>query len=249
MPINQDSKRKSLVSDFSGHVYVCEIVLKDDDANVLSTVPCTAATFGPSHMKNLIHSDGIVVEAPLNLPELSSDPYGCSNTLNNATESPTENTRKIQLFHRGQCPFEHKASINRPDIAAIIMINNESDRLFLMAGSQSVQHVDAIDSTLTVLISEHDGSKVMELLRSFNTYDPRISALIRVYPHNHNLVTTSDETVNWPKLECREGHVQVQASGGWGVIAMRSNNNNMPFNSNDDKHWQIVVFPTKNGGV
>lgn len=195
------SQSSVLMADLRGNTFACRIeVIRyvklnpetaplDETEIVLARYPCAPALFGPTHMTDLLSTNGLVVEAVIEPPEIGNE-YGCSEfegeeglspeaahieveeegTSLDADSSGEDSCRAevVQVLHRGVCTFQDKAMAQKAFVnaKAVIIINTEDNELFVMSGGASKNDDNTIDETYpaTVLVTGTDGQDIIELI-------------------------------------------------------------------------------------
>ena len=135
-----------------------------DIAGKMLRYPCSTAMFGATEMSKLISRNNdkpLKVSGEVVLPIDPTNPFGCSKPVR-------PNTEKIILVRRGECSFERKIR-NYESAKAVIMLNNEPNHLFVMASSSPIEDLKDFE-TLSVLITEEDGRKLIESANNIRTY-------------------------------------------------------------------------------
>ena len=199
-------QRSVIMADLNGNSFACRIEVfhhvklnpetapLDYTEIVLARYPCAPALFGPTHITNLVSTNGLAVEAVIEPPEIGNAD-GCSKTGTNVIEgeegfspeaahleveeegarldadSDGENSCRaevVQVLHRGVCTFQTKAINQKASVnaKAVIMINTEDDELFVMSGGISESDDNTIDDIYpaTVLVTGADGQDIIELI-------------------------------------------------------------------------------------
>jgi mannosidase alpha-like ER degradation enhancer 2 len=90
-------QRSVVMADLKGNSFACRIEVLhyvklnpetaplDETEIVLARYPCAPALFGPTHMTELVSTNGLVVESVIEPPEIGNE-YGCSKTGTEVTE-------------------------------------------------------------------------------------------------------------------------------------------------------------------
>ena len=240
--IEEKFDRKVLVSDMQKKVYSCSVDVfqasgpmreKSNDSSgessnivyknkkVLGTFPCLPATYGPTELSTLNQNEGHAYEAILNAPD-ETDPFACEKLKTN--EVPNTKQTSIDLVERGVCNFRSKA-INlgaRNNAEAVIIINTEGGKLFVMAGPEE-DGVDYSNEPASVLITKEDGDEITRILNEKklkNGKKSQILARVNLHPQSQTIDPTNPD---WPHVITETDSVQVLASQGWGITAKKDN--------------------------
>ena len=230
------SNHVSIVSDLDdGPAFFCEILLNwtinsqgSKGSSSSSYFPCSAATFGPTGLKKLAESNGIEVEAELHAP-LESNNFGCKS------HAFSNNAQKIQIVHRGACTFQDKAITlsNQGNTSAMIVVNKNNEKLFVMASSGIVNKNGVHDDVVSVLVSKQDGEKLIEHVQRGGS---RTQALIRLRVQNPDFSRTKEASrPKWPVVVTTSNKVNLYSSTGWGIQAVR-------YPSREKQKWQIYIL-------
>ena len=240
--IEEKFDRKVIVSDMQKKVYSCSVEViqasgpmreKTNDSSgesnnivykhkkVLGTFPCLPATYGPTELKVLNRNEGEAYEAILNAPN-ETDPFGCEKSKTNDVPNTTQT--RIDLVERGVCNFRSKA-INlrtRNNAEAVIIINTEGGKLFVMAGPEE-EGVDYSNEPASVLITKEDGDEIIRIMnekKMKNGKKSQVLARVNLQPQSQTIDPTNPD---WPHVITETNSVQVLASQGWGINAKKDN--------------------------
>ncbi len=255
IPFKTGSHRSVIIADMNGHSFECKVEVKSrviDGGNdgdephfqAIKSFPCLPATFGPTAMESLLSfgDDGISHESMAQKPD-EDDPFGCEKDVHTNTnvlddESLETNlTPSIQLLRRGQCNFVEKSlyASKTKNAKAVVIVNNEERGMFIMASSPPPKHLTEVEEPISVLVSKHDGDKIIELMEEHEEGD--IVTNVSILPQTNYAKVTEEspkgalDVTKWPLVSSSPDSVQVYASGGWGVGVQQVNS-----------MWQVVLL-------
>jgi len=139
--------------------------LASDDGTILKRYPCSAATFGPTQLSELVLTKGVIFEGLLQLPRFGEE-SGCKREILSKQErldKEVEDEENIQIVLRGDCPFQEKADNQklRHDSKAVIVVNSEPEQLFVMS-TDKVKNKPKIQSPITIMMSRDDGRDLIK---------------------------------------------------------------------------------------
>eukprot|EP00586_Coscinodiscus_wailesii_P002990 CAMPEP_0172485110 /NCGR_PEP_ID=MMETSP1066-20121228/12924_1 /TAXON_ID=671091 /ORGANISM="Coscinodiscus wailesii, Strain CCMP2513" /LENGTH=963 /DNA_ID=CAMNT_0013250081 /DNA_START=957 /DNA_END=3848 /DNA_ORIENTATION=- len=272
-PTNGDIDKRVIFTDWNNNKFFCQVELykkygddsEDDQGEdfVLDSyrkikfreLPCTPAMFGPTVMSNLIATGGLRVEGAKIVTAPSNNKHACdkitfSSEDDTAHEEKTASTSHdhpiVQLIWRGKCAFEDKArNVNLdPDRDAVIIVNDETDHLFVMASNkgalppQSQTTTNEDDGTnskvpLSVLVGYKDGQFISK------ANNKSVEVVVRMEP----------DVAEWPKVTTAAGAMQILAANKWGIhVEFNPNANenndgsdNINADGNNLMNWQLFV--------
>lgn len=146
---------------------------------------------------------------------------------------------RVQLVHRGECSFRGKGinQAERFNAKALIVMNTENRRLFIMAGVLTKsQEMSNTEEPISVLVTKDDGEEIMNIVDRYGVEDKSIIASVRVIPRSAHgqIVKGPDNTkqkMKWPMVITSPGNIQVHSSQGWGVGAVK-----------EKDIWQIMLL-------
>jgi hypothetical protein len=234
----QKYDRSVIISDMLGNAFTCKVELihatgeakrRDNQSsersafkqhNVIGVFPCLSATYGPTELSTLHESNGTSFEAVLHAPN-NVDRFGCQSRL----VGEYSHEPRIELVERGICNFRMKA-LNigeRNVVKAVIIINTQGDKLFVMAGPEE-KGQDYSNEPASVLVSKEDGYEILHAIDSQKKSSGKksqIYARISLIPQNPD----TDDIQTWPHVTSSPDSVQILASQGWGVTAKKDNGN------------------------
>mmetsp|Transcript_9225 Transcript_9225/g.13715 ORF Transcript_9225/g.13715 Transcript_9225/m.13715 type:complete len:607 (+) Transcript_9225:1-1821(+) len=236
----QHYDRTVKMSDLKGNTYSCRVEIihatgeskkKDERStfkkqNVIGDFTCLPATFGPTNLEILRQTNGISYETILYAPN-EIDPHGC---MIDAESSDDQSESRIELVHRGICNFRSKGLnlSKRHPTDAVLIINTEGDKLFVMAGPDE-EGQDYSNEPASVLITKEDGEEMVQILENQKRKSGRhsqIFARVSLMPQSKEV----DIVEEWPHVSSTTDTVQVLASQKWGVTAKKVNG-----------HWSIFI--------
>lgn len=249
-PTDEEFWRKTVMADFHGNSFSCEIELfaketahaSDNARETLVIVPCAPGLFGRAHIHHIIKNskNGIFVEGAFS-PPVDENEFGCeSPCLYNEDGSQlfTENSKypqtkaesthgAVRAVHRGNCAFTEKASTMGCASEALIVINDEADELFTMSNGEDVSEFDPDSIPVTVLVTGLDGEDLLLLANSKMTEGKFVAAKVSL--KKQNMEVTGEGKFNiprdrhrWPMVRGQANNLQVFAKGGWGIHASRN---------------------------
>jgi hypothetical protein len=272
-------ERRVVVSDFEENAFSCEVQLfeksseGDDiddisDEEVLATLPCAPAMFGPTQLSLLMEQDLVSVEAVV-LGPTEDNSLGCNGAPQSSDEDliPTgveenldavmQKEEKISckrscvaVVHRGVCTFFSKAVNlkNLWDAKAIIVVNTEEDEIFVMShGGEDVKGIDPKDVPLSVLVNGSDGENLLKILN--NTAEGKF-VFARIALQRREAVTFDNagkidsttgataKDIYWPMVRGTGNLLQVLAYSGWGIQAVQTVSQSNP----DRQEWNLHLL-------
>lgn len=156
------------------------------------------------------------------------------------------NAPSVHMVYRGLCNFRAKG-INlkrRFNAEAIIVVNSDPNDVFIMSGSgtEDGEGINA-DEPLSVLVSGEDGKQMMKAIERYKAHGSDVLASVRIMPKPSILTTTdsADNTlpfdaidrIDWPLVLTEPRNIQVYASQGWGIGAIKDDK---------DNQWQLTLL-------
>eukprot|EP00557_Chaetoceros_sp_GSL56_P003274 CAMPEP_0176498846 /NCGR_PEP_ID=MMETSP0200_2-20121128/12573_1 /TAXON_ID=947934 /ORGANISM="Chaetoceros sp., Strain GSL56" /LENGTH=1279 /DNA_ID=CAMNT_0017897149 /DNA_START=211 /DNA_END=4050 /DNA_ORIENTATION=+ len=158
---------------------------------------------------------------------------------------PFESPR-VQLVNRGMCNFHWKGiNMNKQyNAGAIIVVNSDPNDLFIMSGIETENREDIdVDEPLSVLVSGEDGRLIINAIERYAAIGTDVLASIRIFPKpSSSTLTVSPEKappsnaidgVDWPLVVTEQKNIEVYASQGWGIGAIKDDKSNQ---------WQLSLL-------
>ncbi len=180
----------------------------------------------------------------LDIDEITKMLLDLKNTQDNCIEN--NSPPRVQLVHRGKCNFRGKGinQSGRFNAKALIVINSERRKLFIMAGMLTKsQEMSNVEEPISVLVTKDDGEEIMSILDRYGDEDAPVIASVRVIRRNsaaNNNETKEDQDKNikektiWPMIMTSPGNIQVHSSQGWGVGAVK-----------EKDIWQVMLLENR----
>lgn len=149
----------------------------------------------------------------------------------------------INVVRRGQCGFWDKAVNQRLKYGAdaVIVINSLSDDLFLMSSAfRNPEKAAKIDEKTevppTILLTKSEGKALLDFLNGCSA--PRCTArsTIRIVPQD----LEKNSPLMWPLVKTSSSTIQILASSGWGLHAVKANATVQP-KDDGSSYWQLFV--------
>lgn len=152
---------------------------------------------------------------------------------------------RVQMVHRGMCNFHAKGINvkNRFNAGAVIVINSDPNDLFMMSGTGMENRKDInVDEPLSVLVSGEDGKHMIKAIQRYNAHGTDVLASVRITPKTSSLTAADPEIsvphdaidrIDWPIVLTAPRSIQVYASQGWGIGAIKDDKNNQ---------WQLTLL-------
>ncbi len=164
-------------------------------------------------------SDGVSYEAVLYAPN-GIDPHGC---IPGFDVSEYQSHPRIELVKRGVCNFRVKGlNLSKRDpVDAVLIINTEGDKLFVMAGPDE-EGQDYSNEPASFLVTRENGEEMIRILenqKKKNSRNSQITARVSLLPQSRRL----DNIEDWPHITSNTDTVQVLASQKWGVTSKKVN--------------------------
>mmetsp|Transcript_16987 Transcript_16987/g.35659 ORF Transcript_16987/g.35659 Transcript_16987/m.35659 type:complete len:1640 (+) Transcript_16987:59-4978(+) len=244
-----DYNQHVIIADMNSHSYSCSVILtRLESRNYTSArFPCSPALFGKARLESLVENGGIIVEGSLNAPR-KDDETGCDvseNNLDNLEDFcvlPSPSNSTVQMVERGKCNFLRKAKNQRVIVNAdaIIVINSEPHELFVMANEMPSGQLEgpctSDDAPVSVLITKNDGNAIIHLLKEEQSKGNDVTVSIQLIEQE------SDDDV--PYVKGTQEALQVFATEGWGVHAVRQVVNNHGDKKSDTSSptWQLFIM-------
>ncbi len=242
--LHEKYDRKVLISDMYNTAFSCSVEViqafgpfkeKGNDSSsdvnnvvyrnkkVVDSFPCLPATYGPTALKILREEKNQRYEATLHAPD-QTDPFGCEKGEEYTDNIDDEEQSRIDLVERGICNFRSKAMNirSRTNAEAVIIINTEGDKLFVMAGPKEGD-IDYTDEPASILVTKADGEEMIRILNEKNSNNNKkfqILSRINIQSQPQTVDTTNPV---WPHLITETDSIQVLASQGWGITAKKEN--------------------------
>ena len=149
---------------------------------------------------------------------------------------------KIVLARRGECMFEDKALIAATHGARGIIIYNNEDNLFIMAGkkdgiaaSSSKKGVDNVLSQFPAVMLGHSEAQhlisMMNWLRQRNM-EPVYERSVVAIPMSLDLVSLGH--TEYPKLHTKEQVIAVYSEEPWGIVVTNA--------ATHGQEWQLFIL-------
>lgn len=165
-------------------------------------------------------------------------------TIKLAREVCVVEAPRVQLAERGKCNFRSKGFNlkNRFNAEACIVVNSDPKGLFIMAGSMTTsQKMSDVEEPMTVLVAGEDGEQIKRIIDQYSIEGKEIIAKVKISPRsasvpdpsNNSKSTRADEvkSLKWPIVTTAANNVQIYASQGWGVGAIKEENT-----------WQMMLL-------
>lgn len=251
---NPRHDRTLTMGDLFGNSHICQVEIvqrlaplkdgqrEDETDMVLAKYPCAPAFFGPTRYNRLSSTEGMTVEASVQLPK-ADDESGCINVKNDGDNAV------IQLVHRGSCTFQEKSINQKSHAEAVIVINSEEDELFIMSGDESDKDnaVAEQDLPVTVLITGSDGNEFVNLISMYDSLNrAQVFARISLIRNGETVVEKGDQFFSvtgnkfWPVLKAENDKVQIFVRDGWGIQATQHSNPD-----SNSIEWQLYLLQHK----
>jgi len=150
---------------------------------------------------------------------------------------------RVQLVLRGKCNFRSKGFNlqNRFNAEALIVVNSDPRGLFIMAGPLTKsQQMSNADDPASVLVTGEDGEHIERIIDQYSKEGQEIFAKVEITPSSGSVTDSSKSNtaklaqsnrVRWPIVSTALNSIQIYASQGWGVGAVKENN-----------FWQIMLL-------
>ena len=145
---------------------------------------------------------------------------------------------RAQLVSRGKCNFRSKGFNlqNRFNAEALIVVNSDPKGLFIMAGALTKsQQMSNAEEPVSVLVTGEDGEHMERIIDQYSKEGQEIFAKVEILSSVGSSVTDSSKTaknaVQWPVVSTSLNNIQIYASQGWGVGAVKEKN-----------FWQIMLL-------
>ena len=232
------------------------------DSKEIAYFPCSAATFGPTFLPLLSKSNGVEIEAEL-ISYDQDDPHSCKSDKNTFMEKQSadiisiddekntcdlcENSfmeKPVQIVQRGICAFDEKACIahKRNNAGAVIVINSEGNKLFVMSSSGVHEKCGEIDNDLpiSVLVTKENGNKMLEIVNNSSSEESQtiIKAVVRIRPQVElSKYSTIKKERKWPHILATKNEFQILAQNGWGIHVTRKGSGAL-----NPENWQLLIL-------
>jgi len=236
----------------NGNTFFCEVEITqplsvEDKPDIsqrygtVATFPCLGAMYGRTHMTRLVEDGEVEVKAVLRAPD-KLDEFGCGEDVSTREDKREENLSFIQLTRRGKCTFRqkslHHAGLDS-DAEAVIIINTEQDKIFLMVGDEDDEE-EHENEPISILVSKRDGDHMISLVNKYESNIGEVQAIVRISEQQEFVNGGSNTVEKWPMVHTEPEKIQVLASSGWGVVSLKKNEKESETES--DTEWQIMIL-------